>query len=212
VQRRYEAENANNQTLGELEQRIRAGRDAWYERGSALQQIRSGRLYEPQYRTFKDYLEAELGLSYKTAWGSIRAYRVEYNLRTCGVSLPHERHAELLAQADVELHVDLARQIVDRKLSVPETRALVHSAMWPRVASRRRRGRRATGRPYTPPSGDPDDAIRAFRHLVVGILNLDVDDLLPVLDDYLDPTDLAELLDLSQDAASVLMRIAGNQS
>jgi hypothetical protein len=167
-----------------LERIVERGMREFVNVGLAMERIRDGRLYRPEFLTFEEYLDKRWGFARSTGYGYIRAAEVAERVRTCGHRLPSQRHAEILAPLPPHQQVALAPEVA--KLSVLDAKALV------------KRHRKAfscdsdefshadaleDAKAYKTGPGDPDFEQRRLRHALAAILDME-------------PAVIAEALDL----------------
>ncbi len=84
--------------LGHLEGVIRRGMQTFIEVGAALEEIRSRRLYEPDYDGFESYCQAEFGWTRRYADRNIRAARTAATLRPFGLDFENEAQAREMSR------------------------------------------------------------------------------------------------------------------
>ncbi len=84
--------------LRHLEGVIRRGMQTFIEVGAALEEIRSKKLYVPDYDGFEDYCQAEFGWTRRYADRNIRAARTAATLRPFGLDFENEAQAREMSR------------------------------------------------------------------------------------------------------------------
>ncbi len=95
--------------LRELEGVIRQGKEVFLEVGRALEEIRNRELYNPPYKSFAAYCEAELEFPRRTAYRYMAWARADEKLGPIGHSIENEAQARQIAR--LEDDPDAAREV-----------------------------------------------------------------------------------------------------
>jgi hypothetical protein len=146
-----------------LEERVeqRVFRD-WREAGEALERIRDERMYEPEYPSFRAYVERRFEMHRQTAYSYIRAAVVARDLASCDAALRlPQRHAAMLYRfPDADTRYALARTIAP--LSFREATRVVLDYPKEHGSS-----------PARPPKHDADKSLSEFSRALHTLRTLD---------------------------------------